>query len=442
MTHHHPDNAPEITHSLQRRSQIVVLRRVAQLFLPLGLIAMGCGVFAYLKMTTPQPVVMAPQIQSLNVQTIPVHFQRYQPTLTLYGTTVAGRQVALRALVAGPVKSTHPQLSNGGVTNAGTTLLQVDPFEYENELQEVRAQLKEARAKLAEISASMKVEQGNLASAQQQLRLAKTDLSRAETLSKRGSLAQSVVDTRRLTTLQRAQSVEQSRNTLDVWQARHDQQLAFIERLQTNLARAAQKLRDTTLKSPFDAYVTDVNAQAGRMLSVSDPVATLIDRDRIEVLFAFTHAQFARLATSQSGLIGRSVEVVWDVGRRTVHYAATIRRIDASAEPDSGSIQVFARIETPSKPLAIRAGLFVEIRMPDVTVHRAFKVPADVIYNGDAVYVVRERRLSKRAVEILGTTGDSFLITGDLIDGEEVLVTRLTRPDSKMDIHVLPRKDA
>lgn len=405
-----------------------VLRGVLQLLLPLALLAAAFGVYQYLKSTKPETRKRAPQEAAFAVRTVPVTFANHQPFLTLYGTTVAGREVELRSLVAGRVVRTGSQLQAGGEVIAGDMLIEIDPFDYRNAIAESEAQLAEAKAKLVEMNASITVEEGSLASARQQLRLAQTDLERAEPLALQGTVSKRTVDDRKLIAVQRRQAVTQSENNLRVWGARREQQSAAIKRLDASLARARRRLTETSLKAPFNAYVTDVGAQVGRMLNVNDRVATLIDRDWIDARVTLTDGQFGRLTSSGESLVGRDVEIRWNVGTKPLVYQAKIERIDGRVSAESGGVQVYARITDPLKPVAIRPGVFVEARLADTTFSRVVKVASSAVYDGKTVYVVIDGRLQARSVSVAGASGKDLLIAGDLKTGERILETRLSRP--------------
>jgi len=427
-----------------------LIRRIGQIALPIIIIAAAFGIYNYMKATKPAPRTQAPQEIVVPVRSIPVAFINHRPELTLYGTTVAGRQVNLRALVAGKVEKTGPQLQSGGEVNAGDTLLQIDPFDYQVDVSEAEAQLAEAKAKLIETGASFEVEKGNLASAREQLRLAQTDLTRAATLGTRGTISERTIDDRRLVLLQRQQAVTQSENNLKVWSARKEQHQATISRLQTVLARAQKRLRETLLTAPFNAYVSDVEAQVGRMVSINDRVATLIDRDWIDVRFSLTDGQFGRIAGSETSILERKIKVRWNIGRKALSYDATIERIDARVASESGGIQVYARIMNPLQPAPIRPGVFVEVSLPDITYKNVAKVPSEAIYNDDNkdktgsmhVYLVTQGQLRKRTVEVVGTSDADFLIKGNIKAGERILITRLARPGEGVRVRDLALKDA
>ena len=315
-------------------------------------------------------------------------------------------------------------------------LLKIDTFDYESAIRETEAQIAEARAKLAEFKASLAQEQANLTFSREQLRLARADLERAQTLARRGNIADRSVDDRRLVVSQREQVVTQQTNNANVWQARIAQQDAAIDRLTNALARNRQRLSETTLSAPFDAYVTGVGAQVGRMLSVNDKVATRIDKSGIDVRFTLTDQQYGRLATSSDALIGRTVEVIWNIGGRPVTYQATIDRVGARVATGSGGVDVFARVSDAGGDVPLRPGAFVEVRLGDVLYQDVVALPPVAVFGGDKVFAIVDGRLVEKRIEVVGTDGGRQLVRGDIASGDTILATRLSTPGSGVKVEV------
>ncbi len=391
--------------------------------------ALAAAVFGarYLAAGKPALPPPAPQEARIPVETVAAVRQDIRPTIKTYGTTIAGRQVEMRSLVAGRVLQTGAALRDGAVVEAGGLLLKIDPFDYANQLEETRAQLAEAKAKLAELKASLRVDEADLAFARQQLALAQADLGRAERLAQRGNLAERALDERRLTVSQRRQSLTQSENSVQVKTARIAQQEAAIVRIETTIARNQKRVAETELKAPFTAYVTDVGAQVGRMLNANDRVATLIDRDWIEVSFTLTDRQYGRLQ-SDADFVGGDVKVIWEIGAKPAIYAAKVERVAARVTSSSGGVVVYARIADPTDGVPIRPGAFVRVEVSDVAYQGVIKVPSQAVYDGRVVYVVEDGRLAPRDISIAGVDGESVLIRGDLGDGARIVTTRLSAP--------------
>jgi membrane fusion protein, multidrug efflux system len=414
-----------------------IIRGFFQLLLPFAVIAAGVGGYNYLKSTKPPTPKRLAKPTVFAVNAIPVRFANVRPKLVLFGNTVAGRKVEIRSLVAGQVVSTSDSLRDGGTIPVGATILTIDPFNFKSTLAETKAQAAEATAKIQEYKASIANERSNLVFAKEQVKLARTDLDRAVPLSRRGTVSKRTVDDRRLTVSQRLQAIALIENNIKVWEARIAQQQAALIRLETAGRRAEQRLAETKLKAPFNAYVTDVGAQVGRMLSVNDRVATLIDLDWIEIAFTVTDRQFGRLARGEGGINGREVEVRWNIGDKPIIYRAKIDRVGANVLSEAGGVQVYARVENPAKGVGLHPGAFVELRVPDTEFTDVARLPSAAVFNGNTVYVIAEGKLSARKIAIVSTSGSDVLVRGNIKAGERIMSTRLSLPGDGVRVRVI-----
>ncbi|MGI9408010.1 MAG: efflux RND transporter periplasmic adaptor subunit [Hyphomicrobiaceae bacterium] len=394
-------------------------------------LAFGYAGYKYLVATKPEPNRRPAQEKVSFVKTVPVTFADYQPMLKLYGETVAGRKVELRALVSGDVKSVGDGLRDGGEVNAGDALLTINPFNYEGAVVETTAALDEARGRLDELKATVRSERDALKRDKEQLVIARKDVTRTTRLVKNKAVSGRLLDERELVLSQRQQAVEQRENNLKIQAARIVQQEAAIDRLAWSLKQARRRLTETKLVAPFNAYITDVNADVGRMLGATDRVATLYDRDWIEARFVLTDQQYGRIVaasgdTKSGDLIGRRVKVIWRVGTKPIAYDAKIVRVGATIAAGQGGVTIYARLNDPTKPIAIRPGAFVEVSSADRRYSNVARLPQTSLYTNDTVYVVREGRLEARKVQVIGADGSHVLVQGrDLKDGERVVQTRL-----------------
>lgn len=403
-------------------------RRLAQILAPLLVIALGYGGYVYLKATRPEKPKRPPEERVFAIRSVAAKIETLQPKIKVYGTAVSGRSVDIRALVSGRVTEASAELKNGGVVNKGETLLQIDPFSYQNALAEAEAALAESKARLSELEASITQDQTALGTSEQQLAIAKRDLGRAEPLAKRGTVSDRTVDERRQTYLTRQQEVDRLTNTIKVWKTKVRQQRATIARQETARALAERRLEETELQAPFSAYVVDVTSQVGRMIGANDKVATLIDRDWMEARFTLSDEQFGRLLSDSAKIEGRDVDVVWVLGGKAITYPATIERVAGLVEAATGGVAVLARIKNPDEPVPLRSGAFVEILVPDKTYADVIRVPATALYGRDTVYVIDNGRLDGHTIEIVGADGNNILIKGQITAGERILATRISTP--------------
>ncbi len=396
--------------------------------MPLLVVAAGYGVYSHLKATKPDAPKKPKVERAFAIVSSIVKSGAYQPHLKLFGSIVTGRQVDVRALVSGRVIATSGQLREGGEVVAGDVLLTIDPFDYENALVVAQAQLKEAYARKDEFQASLAADIESLNYATERTELSRKDLERAKPLAGRGAVSYRTVDDRQSVVLQRKQEADQLKNSIKVWQARISQQEATIARLKAAVSIRKRRLEETKLKAHFNAYVSGVSSHVGRMVSANDKVATLIDRDWIEARFTMSDEQFGRIVSREGSLIGRPVTVDWVLGESTFSYKAKVERLGAQVSSSTGGIEVFARLENPADPVAIRPGAFVEIKIPDSKFEEVFRIASTSLYSGDTVFVVENKRLVSRKVQVVGGDGDDLLVRGALKTGERVLTTRISTP--------------
>ncbi len=400
---------------------------------PLVVLAAAFAAFQYLKASKPEVPRRPATERAWTVETLVAEPAAYRPRITAYGTIVAGRQVALRALVAGEVVSVGEGLREGGTVQTGDPLVEVDSFNYQGAVVEATANLNEARAKLDEAQARLGLEATALERAQQQLEIAERDYERAQTLSQRGSMSAQALDTRNMTLLQNRAAVDSGKATLDIQRAQIAQLRAQIERLEWKLRQADRNLADVTLKAPFDAYVGTVAAEVGKLLNVNDVVAVLYDRNRFDVRFALTDAQYGRIV--EEGLLDRPVDVRWYVGGSPQVYEARIVRVAPEIAAQRGGVDVYARIEPAEGQAQLRPGAFVEVLLDDKVYGNVVSVPATAVYGTDRIYVVENGRLSGRDIEIVGYDAAEVLVRGDLKGGEKIVVTRITEAGNGLKVN-------
>ncbi len=395
-----------------------------------ALVALAILAGAYQGMTwlilakDPVPVRQARETTYI-VEMQPVEIRDHAPVLSLYGEVVAARTAEMRTLVAGEIVRVNPRLEAGSVIDPGEELVAIDPFQYEGAVTEARANLAEAEAALVEARGRVATEEGNVERAREQLDFASRDLERATQLRESGAVTERTLDERRLLVSQRAQAVEQRRNALTVEQARVTQQEAAIERLRWRLSQAEKNLADTVLKAPFTAVVRAENAAIGRLVGVNDVVATLYDRDALEVRVTLSDSQFGRILADSGTVVGRPVEVLWYIGGEPVSYAGEIQRLGADVALQRGGVDVYARVTVADGQPALRPGAFVEVRLADRTYPGTARIPEGALYGTDHVFVAVDGRTERRDVEVVAFDGTDLIVRGGLKDGDTLVSTRL-----------------
>lgn len=402
-----------------------LLRGGIQALLMIAILFAGFMAMNQLAATKPEVPRRPPFPTVYTVETLTASKGDYRPGFTAYGQIVAGRSVELRSLVAGEVIAINPLLKPGAAIKTGEPLVEIDKFAYEGALREAVANLEETRAKIDESGARIKIEESKLLRAREQLAFAQTDRDRIAALRSQGTATQKQVEDREFIASQRQALVEQTEISITAEAARLAQQEAILQRLQWKSDQAQRNLEDTILSAPFDGIIRIAEVETGKMVNANDVVVEMFQQGNLEVRFTLTDERFGRIQTANDSLVGREVDVLWVVGASEYEFPAKIVRLGAEIAANRGGVEVYAKIDTSNMPVTPRPGAFVEINVPDRLFGEHYRVPETAIYQGNTVYVVIDGKLTARPVEVSAYDGADALITGEISQGDEILVTRI-----------------
>lgn len=363
---------------------LTLLRAIARR--PLRIVLTTILIAAIMIATRPRMATVELPERVWPVDVVEVRKRDRQPMLDLFGQVVSGRRSELRALVPGPIIDVGRNFREGARVSKGELLVQIDPFEYRNDVAEQRALLAEAET---------------------DLEVKQRDLERIRELFEENNISEQALDDARLAV---------------------DQRQATLEQRRIGLARAQRALRDARLTAPYDGVVNGVSADLGKQLSVNDKVAEIIDTGRLEVRFSLSKSQLGRILETGEAVEGRPVEISWEVGDETLRYSATVERVAAEIDSTTGGVGMYAVIDPDSNTL-LRPGAFVWARLPDKTYKNVFRASESALYGSDQVYIVREGRLEERRIRIEGYAGDDILFDSagepPILDGDQVVVTQI-----------------
>lgn len=369
--------------------------RLSKLAMPIVVLLAGIFVFSALVATKPKTKPAENRETVWSVAAQKVAYQSYQPRIAAFGELRARREVNLRALVSGEVVSTSAVFENGARVAKGDVLLEIDPFTYENQLADARAQLKGAKAVLKERNAAAK--------------LARQEKARADKLFKKGTVSKKTVDDK----------------TTDVTikAARAEQQQSVVDRIHVQVKKAKRDLANTKVVAPFSGYLANINAREGRVLNPNDQVGMLFDSDNFDVVFNLSDAEYGRFLERNSEVVGRPVNVVWQIGGERIELSAEIERVGAQISQTTRGVDVFARI-TGKLPSNLRGGAFVTVELLAQPVPDVMAIKKDALYGGNNLFIIENGRLVDRTVDDFIDDGAQILLRGGLKAGEMVLTTR------------------
>ncbi len=401
-------------------------RRIARIAVPfLILLIAGAGA-AYMRATRPTVQPKPPEEQVWSVATVPVAHADVAPVISVYGEVVAGREVALRPLVAGRIVAVAENFVDGGIVREGDLIAEIDPFDYRAAVDETLAQQAAARGRLDQIEAQLDAAHAQLEEDRKLVALSERDLRRREKLVGSSAVSEKALDDARRALIQARQQMIAREETVNRLTAQAAEEKATLDRWAVLLRRARRNLERTRLLAPFAGFLVETAAAIGKQVGTNDTLAKLIDADRLEARFFLSDAEFARLLAA-GPLEGRPARVIWSLGARRFVYDAEVKRIASRIESQSGGVALYARIRHPGLDGVLRPGAFVRVELSDKTYRGVVRLPEDALHQGDQgdiVYVAVGGRLEARKVTVAARDGGDVLVKGPLADGEAVVVTR------------------
>ena len=326
-------------------------------------------------------------------------FADIRPSVEIYGQTIAGKELRLRSNVSGEVVQISANFKSGALVNKGELLFSIDPFTYEGALLNAQSRFDDTLTNIEELKLRSKSETISLQTVREQLVAAQKDHERGVTLRAQGTITSKSLDDKLLVVTQRRQAVELSENNLQAQTSQMKRLNTSLKTIQWSIDKAQRDLDNTKSYAPFDAYVQNASLQIGQIAGTNDQIATLIDRNKMDIVFTISDSLYGRILAQDGTLIGREVNLIWQAGSTTEKFTATIDRVAAQITASSGGIELFAKIDNLDTVATLRVGSFMTVQIPDRLFKNVLKVPEHVIYDGNTIYLLKPVAVTQETVD-------------------------------------------
>jgi RND family efflux transporter MFP subunit len=226
--------------------------------------------------------------------------------------------------------------------------------------------------------------------------------------------------------LSRSQQLRSSRvnSTANVQDAQ-----TVYERAELELAQARDMLTHRTLKAPFAGFVGIPKVETGDRVTPATQIVTIDNRETILVEFDIAEKYLSRLR------IGQPVSALTPTYRDRI-IEGSVEKIDSRVDPVSRSIRVRAAFSNADDSLRPGISFFVTLELPGQDV---FSVPQLAVQWEDGksyVWRIVEGRAERVFVRSVNRLSDTILVSGDLTEGDQVVVegVQRLRPGSRISI--------
>jgi len=375
--------------------------------------------------------------EKIRVSTAQALIRNVPAAFEVTGTFIADETSDIAPPVAGRVMATPTNV--GDFVKQGQAICELDHRDAQLRLEQARAQLNEATSALrqaqsrigwnaaAKFDATMVPEvaaaRATYESALAQAKLAAADARRFENLVASGDVSRSSYEkarTQQETAEAQAnaarQQYEAALNGARQGYGAVETSQATLEAVRAQLAQAQKGLDDTTVRAPFDGYITARPVAAGEYVSSASKIATIV---RMGFLKLQLQAPEQRAAHVRTGM-----PVVARVAAYpNREFSGKVTAINPSVDPSSRVFILEARFENPGA--ALRPGMFATARVLLPGGENAVFIPRravirDKTTDSDQVFTIDHGAAHLHVVLTSDADGDSIRIRSGLAGGESV----------------------
>jgi len=355
------------------------------------------------------------------------------------GSFVADESSDIAPAVPGLVTATPVNV--GDFVKRGQVICELDHRDAQLKLDQARAQLDESTAAVrqaqsriglnanrtfdANLVPEVAAAKANYESAQAQARLAAADAKRYENLVKTGDVSRSAFEKAR-TQQETAdaqvnaarQQYEAALNGARESYGAVETSQASLEGMRAQLAQAEKGLADTTIRAPFDGFISARPVASGEHVALTDKIATLVRIGAMKLQLQTPEQRSSRASVGMTVVARVSAFADRD-------FMGKVSAINPAVDPNSRAFILEARFENPKAEL--RPGMFATARVLLPGTEDAVFVPRSAVIHdrttdANQVFVIENNFARLRVVLTAETDGASIRVLSGL-NGKETVAT-------------------
>jgi len=375
----------------------------------------------------PAPAAKQDKNATVAISVTKVHAKDLQRAVDGVGTMFPFDEAIISAEIDGRVDQVNADL--GDTVKEGQVLVHISDEEQRYLLQQNEAQLRQSLERLG-----LKNEKDRVADIQTtpDMRRAQADLFDAEQRFRR---------TRELRDqgIGSQQDLDQAQARYQAMQAAMDQTanqtrnlIQEVERFKAIVELQRKKLRDTSVRAPFNAQVKERQVTVGQYARVNSPMFTLVKVDPIRLRLEVPERMAPWVKTGQIAQV--SVEAFAD--RK---LEGKLWRISPTVDQQKRTFVVEALL--PNSNGQLKPGGYARARIPTEKIDRVRVVPMrSVLYTlgTNKSFVVKDGMIEAREVKLGDRFDQEIEIVEGLEEGEVVATSQLMRLDTGVKVHIAP----
>jgi len=398
-------------------SQAATTRKLMRKTLPLWVLLAFVAVSAVIIYYPPEiPQRATPPVPKMSVATLRVEARPYQIEVNSFGTVQPRTRSQLVSQVSGQVIKVSPNFREGGFFAAGDMLVEIDPRDYDIQIEVAESELADARVNLEEQKAL------------------------AEQAEK---------DWKNIGASGRATALALRRPQVAAAEARIVSAKAKLKQAQLNRER-------TQIKAPFAGRVLSQNVDIGQVIANNTVLAQVYAVDVVEIRLPLKNSELGFVALPEefplrngappANKISSTAIIINNLSAIPEAWPATLVRTAGAFDEQTHELYVIAQIRDPygfaagAHRLPLKIGQYVDARIQGKQLTAAIVIPNEAIYQGSYVYLVQNGLLQRRSIEVAWQNASEALVREGLQPGDELVVTPLGQVSSGTPVTTLSRE--
>lgn len=356
--------------------------------------------------------------------------------LSFTGDILPNQQTPIFAKSSGYIRAIR--VDKGDFVKAGQLLVEIEPTEMENALDQARASLataqaglQVARSNLESARANLLNQQANLAKAQAVLANDRRQAERLTELFAKGLVSAQDRDNAR-TAYEASQAGMQAQEAqvqvarVQIETADSQVKLAEtqVEQQRSAIRMSQMRVDDTRLIAPFAGYVSQKNLDVGAAVSnqaaatSSSSVAVLVlqDINPVKVQIEVPEREVARVKVGNP--VRLAVDTYPDRG-----FSGTVARIVHALDPRTRTMGL--EVEIPNTGQVLKPGMYARVQLVLDVRRGALLIPLEALTGAEtkpAVLLVRDGKVATQIVELGAGDGPVVEVVKGLQPDDQVIV--------------------
>jgi len=345
----------------------------------------------------------------INVEVFDIEPSSLTPKVLSYGLVEPRTRTTLVSQVGGRIMTLSERFRDGGFFQQGESLLQIDPTDYEIELEIAESSLAQAEQGLAE------------------------EIAQVE---------QAKADWNRLGNSESVSSLVLREPQLRAARAGVNSAKALLKQAKINLER-------TSVKAPYSGRVLSTNVDLGQVVSNNTELGEIYATDAVEIRLPVKNEDLPLLSLpeyyrdqEQTPQNFPAVSIRSELAKEEV-WQGLIVRTAGSIDDNSRQLNVVAQIDDPFGRKAqgrfpLKIGQYVTAEIDGINIDAAIVIPNKAVYQGSYVYLYREGAVHRTPIQISWQNGDQAVISEGVKHGDRLVVSPLGQVTSGTLVKLIP----